>query len=32
MVKSGLEFFHFEIHQAPLELLLSSGKKSAKEG
>ena len=26
MVKSGLDFFYFEIHQAPSELLLPSAK------
>jgi hypothetical protein len=29
MVKSGLEFFFFEIKQAPSKLLLSSAKKFA---
>ena len=32
MVKSGLEFFYFEIHQAPSELLLPSAKISAQNG
>ena len=32
MVKSGLEFFYFEIHQASSELLLPSTKKSAQKG
>ena len=31
MVKSGLEFFYFEIHLAPLELLLPSAKKICPE-
>ena len=29
LVKSGLDFFYFEIHQAPSELLLPSAKQSA---
>ena len=32
MMKSGLEFFYFEIEQAPSELLLSIAKKSVKKG
>ena len=31
-MKSGLEFFYFEIHQAPSEMLLPSAKKSAQKG
>ena len=32
MVKSGLEFFNFEILLAPSELLLPSAEKSAQKG
>jgi hypothetical protein len=32
MIKSGLEFFYFEIERAPSELLLPSAKKSAQKG
>jgi hypothetical protein len=32
MVKSGLDFFYFEIEQAPSELLLPSAKKYAQKG
>ena len=32
MVKSGLEFFFFEIPRAPSELLLPSAEKSAQKG
>ena len=32
MVKSGLEFFYFEILGAPSELLLPSAKRSAEKG
>jgi hypothetical protein len=32
MVKSGLDFFYFEIHRAPSELLLPSAIKYAQKG
>ena len=32
MVKSGVDFFYFEILRAPSELLLPSVKKSAQKG
>ena len=32
MVKSGLDFFYFEILRAPSELLLPSAKQSAENG
>ena len=32
MVKSGLDFFYFEIHRAPSEFLLPSAKISAQNG